>query len=121
MLDPRLLWPVCSVFAAMGKYMFISFLAYEGQSGSKDRGDPEVIGWLYPYLHLTEDAQTSNVFVANLPPHVTEQSLGNFFARMGPVGSVSFHPSLSTLSRSLPIRLRLCGHAATGPSGLEQI
>ncbi|KAI3618779.1 hypothetical protein WG66_016579 [Moniliophthora roreri] len=46
--------------------------AYDGQSGSKDRGDP----------------QTSNVFVANLPPHVTEQSLGNFFARVGPVGSV---------------------------------
>lgn len=33
--------------------------------------------------------QTSNVFVANLPPHVTEQTLGNFFARVGPVGSVS--------------------------------
>ncbi|KAJ3480042.1 hypothetical protein NLI96_g8641 [Meripilus lineatus] len=49
-----------------------SIAAYEGQSGSKDRGDPE----------------TSNVFVANLPPHVTEQSLGNFFARVGPVGSV---------------------------------
>ncbi|KAI0785670.1 hypothetical protein C8Q75DRAFT_775888 [Abortiporus biennis] len=49
-----------------------SIAAYEGQSGSKDRGDPE----------------TSNVFVANLPPHVTEQSLGQFFARMGPVGSV---------------------------------
>lgn len=46
--------------------------AYEGQSGSKDRGDP----------------QTSNVFVANLPPHVTEETLGNFFARVGPVGSV---------------------------------
>ncbi|GLB37619.1 putative RPR [Lyophyllum shimeji] len=46
--------------------------AYEGQSGSKDRGDP----------------QTSNVFVANLPPHVTEQTLGQFFARAGPVGSV---------------------------------
>ncbi|KAF8160829.1 hypothetical protein B0H34DRAFT_653827 [Crassisporium funariophilum] len=46
--------------------------AYEGQSGSKDRGDP----------------QTSNLFVANLPHHVTEQSLGNFFARAGPVGSV---------------------------------
>ncbi|KAJ6596648.1 hypothetical protein B0H10DRAFT_1924645 [Mycena sp. CBHHK59/15] len=46
--------------------------AYEGQSGSKDRGDP----------------QTSNIFVANLPPHVTEQSLGTFFARCGPVGSV---------------------------------
>ncbi|TFK93763.1 hypothetical protein K466DRAFT_580676 [Polyporus arcularius HHB13444] len=49
-----------------------SIAAYEGQSGSKDRGDPE----------------TSNVFVANLPPHVTEQTLGNFFARAGPVGSV---------------------------------
>ncbi|THH31788.1 hypothetical protein EUX98_g2410 [Antrodiella citrinella] len=49
-----------------------SLAAYEGQSGSKDRGDPE----------------TSNVFVANLPPHVTEQSLGQFFARCGPVGSV---------------------------------
>ncbi|KAH8107897.1 hypothetical protein BXZ70DRAFT_20103 [Cristinia sonorae] len=49
-----------------------SMAAYEGQSGSKDRGDPE----------------TSNVFVANLPPHVTEQSLGMFFARCGPVGSV---------------------------------
>ncbi|KIJ67954.1 hypothetical protein HYDPIDRAFT_83661 [Hydnomerulius pinastri MD-312] len=46
--------------------------AYEGQSGSKDRGDPE----------------TSNLFVANLPSNVTEQSLGNFFARHGPVGSV---------------------------------
>ncbi|KII92895.1 hypothetical protein PLICRDRAFT_155797 [Plicaturopsis crispa FD-325 SS-3] len=49
-----------------------AFAAYEGQTGSKDRGD----------------AETSNVFVANLPPHVTEQSLGNFFARCGPVGSV---------------------------------
>ncbi|KAG1734693.1 uncharacterized protein EDB91DRAFT_582463 [Suillus paluster] len=46
--------------------------AYEGQSGSKDRGDPE----------------TSNLFVANLPSSVTEQSLGTFFARHGPVGSV---------------------------------
>ncbi|KAF9070133.1 hypothetical protein BDP27DRAFT_1382923 [Rhodocollybia butyracea] len=46
--------------------------AYEGQSGSKDRGDP----------------LTSNVFVANLPSNVTEQSLGMFFARAGPVGSV---------------------------------
>ncbi|KAH7913168.1 hypothetical protein BJ138DRAFT_1059623 [Hygrophoropsis aurantiaca] len=46
--------------------------AYDGQSGSKDRGDPE----------------TCNVFVANLPSNVTEQSLGTFFARQGPVGSV---------------------------------
>ncbi|KAF9222577.1 hypothetical protein BS17DRAFT_783065 [Gyrodon lividus] len=49
-----------------------SLAAYEGQSGSKDRGDPE----------------TSNLFVANLPSNVTEQSLGQFFARHGPVGSV---------------------------------
>jgi len=41
-----------------------------------------------PTSILTNDVQTSNIFVANLPPHVTEQSLGNFFARMGPVGSV---------------------------------
>ena len=75
----------------------MNFLAYEGQSGSKDRGDPEVIRRPYPYLLLTDDAQTSNVFVANLPPHVTEQSLGNFFARVGPVGSVRVHVSLDTL------------------------
>jgi U2-associated protein SR140 len=46
---------------------------------------------------LTEVSQTSNVFVANLPPHVTEQGLGNFFARMGPVGSVSLYLSLDAL------------------------
>ncbi|PPQ62946.1 hypothetical protein CVT24_006186 [Panaeolus cyanescens] len=46
--------------------------AYEGQSGSKDRGDP----------------LTTNLFVANLPHHVTEPLLGNFFAKIGPVGSV---------------------------------
>ncbi|VDB87336.1 unnamed protein product [Peniophora sp. CBMAI 1063] len=49
-----------------------SMAAYEGQSGSKDRGD----------------AETSNVFVSNLPSSVTEQSLGMYFARAGPVGSV---------------------------------
>lgn len=32
--------------------------------------------------------KTSNVFVANLPSHVTEETLGNFFAKVGPVGSV---------------------------------
>lgn len=36
--------------------------------------------------------QSTNVFVANLPPHVTEQSLGTFFARCGPVGSVRYTP-----------------------------
>ncbi|KAG8213728.1 Metallo-dependent phosphatase-like protein [Butyriboletus roseoflavus] len=61
--------------------------AYEGQSGSKDRGDPE----------------TSNLFVANLPSNVTEQSLGQFFARHGPVGSVGPYFSSSLLSQ-----LRAC-------------
>ncbi|KAG8690549.1 hypothetical protein FRC11_010801, partial [Ceratobasidium sp. 423] len=46
--------------------------AYESQSGSRDRGDPA----------------TTNVFVANLPTNVDENSLGMFFARIGPVGSV---------------------------------
>ncbi|QRV79159.1 RNA recognition motif protein [Ceratobasidium sp. AG-Ba] len=46
--------------------------AYESQSGSRDRGDPA----------------TTNIFVANLPLNVDEHSLGMFFARMGPVGSV---------------------------------
>ncbi|CAE6431177.1 unnamed protein product [Rhizoctonia solani] len=46
--------------------------AYESQSGSRDRGDPA----------------TTNVFVANLPTNIDENSLGMFFARMGPVGSV---------------------------------
>ncbi|KAF9010504.1 hypothetical protein BDQ17DRAFT_1387745 [Cyathus striatus] len=57
---------------AHGGRSVTAMAAYEGQSGSKDRGDP----------------QTSNVFVANLPSHVTEQALGNFFAKAGPVGSV---------------------------------
>lgn len=39
-----------------------------------------VFGWFL--------SQTSNLFVANLPSNVTEQSLGTFFARHGPVGSV---------------------------------
>ncbi|KAG8687090.1 hypothetical protein FRC09_013708 [Ceratobasidium sp. 395] len=46
--------------------------AYESQSGSRDRGDPA----------------TTNIFVANLPTNVDENSLGMFFARVGPVGSV---------------------------------
>ncbi|KAG8989590.1 hypothetical protein FRB90_002168, partial [Tulasnella sp. 427] len=46
--------------------------AFEGQHGSRDRGDP----------------LTTNIFVANLPMGVTEHSLGMFFARHGPVGSV---------------------------------
>ncbi|KAF8756938.1 kinase-like protein [Rhizoctonia solani] len=43
--------------------------AYESQSGSRDRGDPA----------------TTNIFVANLPANIDENSLGMFFARIGPV------------------------------------
>lgn len=74
--------------------------AYEGQSGSKDRGDPEVFEGNVSrrlcsvFAHL----QTSNVFVANLPPSVTEQSLGMFFARIGPVGSVGLSQTSSPLA-----------------------
>ncbi|KAG8995635.1 hypothetical protein FRB94_008917 [Tulasnella sp. JGI-2019a] len=46
--------------------------AFEGQHGSRDRGDP----------------LTTNIFVTNLPMGITEQSLGMFFAKHGPVGSV---------------------------------
>jgi len=63
--------------------------AYEGQSGSKDRGDPQVKKWFWLLVSLKLTyMKTSNVFVANLPPHVTEETLGNFFAKVGPVGSV---------------------------------
>ncbi|KIY74396.1 hypothetical protein CYLTODRAFT_416235 [Cylindrobasidium torrendii FP15055 ss-10] len=50
----------------------LAMAAYDSQSGSRDRGD----------------SQTTNIFVANLPTSVTEQSLGMFFARLGPVASV---------------------------------
>ncbi|KAH8828231.1 hypothetical protein DL96DRAFT_1798159 [Flagelloscypha sp. PMI_526] len=49
-----------------------SLAAHQSQIGSRDRGD----------------SQTSNVHVANLPPQVTEESLGNFFSKAGAVGSV---------------------------------
>ncbi|KAL1742478.1 hypothetical protein HDZ31DRAFT_65934 [Schizophyllum fasciatum] len=58
--------------SGQGRSSATAMAAYEGQSGSKDRGDP----------------LTSNLFVANLPAHVTEPSLGQLFARAGPVGSV---------------------------------
>jgi RNA recognition motif-containing protein len=72
-------------------------------------------------LILTDDVQTSNVFVANLPPHVTEQSLGNFFARMGPVGSVSVYAILNLSFAYLLTRSKSCGHAATARWGRVQI
>jgi U2-associated protein SR140 len=66
-----------------------------------------------------DDVQTSNVFVANLPPHVTEQSLGNFFARMGPVGSVSGYAIITFLSLiSLSEKVKIMwprGDSALGP------
>ncbi|KEP48437.1 putative RNA recognition motif [Rhizoctonia solani 123E] len=66
--------------------------AYESQSGSRDRGDPA----------------TTNIFVANLPTNIDESSLGMFFARIGPVGSVKImwprsdpqHPPGSDISTS---------------------
>ncbi|KAF4598225.1 hypothetical protein EYR38_006621 [Pleurotus pulmonarius] len=59
-------------YSRYGGRSITAMAAYDGQSGSRDRGDPE----------------TSNVFVANLPQNVSEQSLGHFFAKVGPVGSV---------------------------------
>ncbi|KAI4526222.1 hypothetical protein K525DRAFT_233594 [Schizophyllum commune Loenen D] len=58
--------------SGQGRSSATAMAAYEGQSGSKDRGDP----------------LTSNLFVANIPPHATEPSLGQLFAKAGPVGSV---------------------------------
>ncbi|KAG8869981.1 hypothetical protein FRC20_000529 [Serendipita sp. 405] len=49
-----------------------SFAAYEAQSGSRDRGDPE----------------TSNLFVAHLPENVTEDKLGEYFGQCGEITSV---------------------------------
>ncbi|KIJ49617.1 hypothetical protein M422DRAFT_225502 [Sphaerobolus stellatus SS14] len=45
---------------------------HDGPSSSRDYGD----------------SLTTNIFVGNLPTHVTEPQLGNFFARQGPVASV---------------------------------
>lgn len=52
---------------------------------------PKCVATLLEALPDMTSDQTSNVFVANLPSHVTEQTLGNFFARAGPVGSVCIH------------------------------
>ncbi|CAL1707281.1 unnamed protein product [Somion occarium] len=84
------------------KYGRQALAAYEGQSGSKDRGDPE----------------TSNVFVANLPSHVTEQSLGYFFARAGPVGSVKIMWPRSDASQGVGAEMTASRRAkSTGLSG----
>lgn len=99
-------------------------LAYEGQSGSKDRGDPEVSNRPRLIVSCLERVlfQTSNLFVANLPSNVTEQSLGQFFARHGPVGSVG--PCFFTkLSHDLghAFRSRSCGLAAMAAVALVVI
>ncbi|CAA7261671.1 unnamed protein product [Cyclocybe aegerita] len=66
--------------------------AYDGQSGSKDRGDPQVSYSSYVIWASVANCRvfpkTTNLFVANLPQHVTEPILGKFFAKIGPVGSV---------------------------------
>ncbi len=78
--------------------------AYESQSGSKDRGDP-LVGCNCKILRrhwLTIVSQTSNIFVTNLPAHVTEPILGNFFAQhCGPVGSVSVSDNHITTTTSI--------------------
>lgn len=63
--------------------------AYDGQSGSKDRGDPQVSDFTTVDSAEHSSFQTTNLFVANIPTQTTEPNLGKFFARAGPVGSVS--------------------------------
>ena len=64
-------------------------VAYDSQSGSKDRGDSLVRPYQYRTWRLSLiRCQTTNVFVSNLPPHVTVPTLGNLFAKAGSVGSV---------------------------------
>jgi U2-associated protein SR140 len=41
-----------------------------------------------PLADIVSFPQTTNLFVSNLPTHVTEQAVGMFFAKHGPVGSV---------------------------------
>ncbi|WWD21045.1 hypothetical protein CI109_105526 [Kwoniella shandongensis] len=38
--------------------------------------------------HVVGDQETTNLFISNLPSNITEESLGLFFAKMGPVGKV---------------------------------
>lgn len=51
-------------------------------TGSYDAGDP----------------LTTNIHVAGLPQHVTEQSLGMFFAQYGPIGSVKVRLSRCSIT-----------------------
>jgi len=38
--------------------------------------------------HDIGDSETTNLYISNLPQGISEDSLGNFFAKIGPVGAV---------------------------------
>jgi len=38
--------------------------------------------------HDVGDSETTNLYISNLPNGISEASLGNFFAKIGPVGAV---------------------------------
>ncbi|WRT68937.1 uncharacterized protein IL334_005919 [Kwoniella shivajii] len=38
--------------------------------------------------HVVGNPETTNLFISNLPSNITEESLGLFFAKLGPVGTV---------------------------------
>nr|XP_019009713.1 U2-associated protein SR140 [Kwoniella pini CBS 10737]OCF48494.1 U2-associated protein SR140 [Kwoniella pini CBS 10737] len=38
--------------------------------------------------HIVGNQETTNLFISNLPSNITEESLGMFFAKLGPVGAV---------------------------------
>lgn len=84
--------------------------AFEGQVGSRDRGDPLVSLVLHCSYVVLIMEQTTNVFVANLPLGITEHNLGMFFARHGPVGSVRELISSSRRWLMQLRRSRSCGH-----------
>jgi hypothetical protein len=99
-------------------------VAYNGFQPTKDRVEvkTEAIQRYWSIFLLTsilaDDIQTSNVFVANLPPHVTEQSLGTFFARMGPVGSVGVYIPFNLPFTYAVIKVKIMwprGDNAVGP------
>lgn len=105
MLAPQRPWQVNSlqIYAAHSDSLH-TLSAFESQRGSRDTGDPEVSGPIRTQCFEASSLviQTTNIFVANLPSNVTEATLGHFFARQGPVGSVS---SLLCEAGSLPSTL----------------
>ncbi|WWD06619.1 hypothetical protein V865_004712 [Kwoniella europaea PYCC6329] len=38
--------------------------------------------------HIVGNQETTNLFISNLPSNITEESLGMFFAKLGPIGTV---------------------------------